>query len=129
MARKRPTTRDALLLAVCDAPDDDAPRLVFADWLEENGDEAERAWGEYVRLKCEQEKLPGGDPRQAELGARSAGLWNRYGQRNWREYLPRGVRDVYGFERGFPERLACTALRFLQLGKRLFEVAPVRPLD
>ena len=43
--------------AVCETPDDDAPRLVFADWLEDNGDEAERAWGEYIRLECEWEKL------------------------------------------------------------------------
>ena len=36
------TDRTALLAAVLAAPDDDAPRLVFADWLEENG-EPERA--------------------------------------------------------------------------------------
>lgn len=37
------TTRQALLAAVFAAPDDDLPRLVFADHLEENG-EAERAY-------------------------------------------------------------------------------------
>ena len=52
MARQRPTTRDALLLAVCDSPDDDAPRLVFADWLDENGHDVERAWAEFIRLQC-----------------------------------------------------------------------------
>jgi uncharacterized protein (TIGR02996 family) len=31
-------------------PDDDAPRLVFADWLEDQGD-AERA--EFIRVQCE----------------------------------------------------------------------------
>ena len=29
---------DALLKFVLAAPDDDAPRLVFADWLDEHGD-------------------------------------------------------------------------------------------
>ncbi|HVK14772.1 MAG TPA: TIGR02996 domain-containing protein [Gemmataceae bacterium] len=29
--------RDALVRAILEAPDDDAPRLIFADWLEENG--------------------------------------------------------------------------------------------
>ena len=36
------TDRDALLRGIIENPDEDAPRLVFADWLEENG-EAERA--------------------------------------------------------------------------------------
>ena len=32
------TTADALLAAVCATPADDLPRLVYADWCEENGD-------------------------------------------------------------------------------------------
>ena len=39
-----------LLAAVRAAPDDDLPRLVLADWLEENG-EGERA--EFIRWQCE----------------------------------------------------------------------------
>ncbi|HYT91149.1 MAG TPA: TIGR02996 domain-containing protein [Gemmataceae bacterium] len=38
----------ALLRAVIDNPDDDGPRLVYADWLEEHGD-AERA--EFIRIQ------------------------------------------------------------------------------
>ena len=44
------TERDALLAAVCEQPDDDTPRLVFADWLQEHGEE-ERA--EFIRLQIE----------------------------------------------------------------------------
>lgn len=38
--------RDAFLRAIVDNPDDDTPRLVFADWLMEHGEteEAERIW-------------------------------------------------------------------------------------
>lgn len=36
---KPPTERDALLAAVLAAPADDLPRLVFADWLEESGEQ------------------------------------------------------------------------------------------
>ena len=32
------TERDALLRGIIDDPDDDAPRLVYADWLDENGE-------------------------------------------------------------------------------------------
>ncbi len=42
--------RDALLHAVCDNPDDDVPRLVFADWLQEHGEE-DRAG--FIRMQIE----------------------------------------------------------------------------
>src|SRR5262245_45981693 len=44
-----------LLQAVIEAPDDDVPRLIYADWLEDHG-ETERA--EFIRMQC----WP--DPRQ-----------------------------------------------------------------
>ncbi|MBP3960336.1 TIGR02996 domain-containing protein [Gemmata sp. G18] len=40
--------REALLRAICDNPDDDTPRLVFADWLQEHGDEAQ---AEFIRTQ------------------------------------------------------------------------------
>src|SRR5205085_5003860 len=40
---------DTLLAAVRQDPEDDAPRLVYADWLEEHGDPAR---AEYIRLQC-----------------------------------------------------------------------------
>jgi uncharacterized protein (TIGR02996 family) len=43
------TAHDAFLEAICAAPEDDTPRLVYADWLEEHG-EGERA--EFIRLQC-----------------------------------------------------------------------------
>lgn len=48
------TDRDALLQAVIAEPDDDAPRLVFADWCDENG-QSERA--ELIRRQCEAYRL------------------------------------------------------------------------
>src|SRR5262245_56805489 len=43
----------ASLLSACkETPDDDAPRLVLADWLEEHGDEEGRARAEFVRVQC-----------------------------------------------------------------------------
>lgn len=43
------TTEQALLAAVIAKPADDSPRLVYADWLEENG-QTERA--EVIRYQC-----------------------------------------------------------------------------
>ncbi|MBY0456405.1 MAG: TIGR02996 domain-containing protein, partial [Gemmataceae bacterium] len=45
--------RDALLAAIRANPDEDTPRLAFADWLDEHGDEADRARAEFIRVQCE----------------------------------------------------------------------------
>ena len=41
-------TEEELLAAVFAAPDDDAPRRVYADWLLERGDPR----GEFIQLQC-----------------------------------------------------------------------------
>jgi uncharacterized protein (TIGR02996 family) len=41
--------RAALLRAIIEGPDDDLPRLAFADWLTEN-DRPE--WGDFIRRHC-----------------------------------------------------------------------------
>jgi uncharacterized protein (TIGR02996 family) len=58
------TERDALLAAIAAAPDDDVPRLVLADWLEERDDPL----AEFIRLQIDLEPLrvPRADPA-AEL--------------------------------------------------------------
>jgi uncharacterized protein (TIGR02996 family) len=69
--------------AIRAAPEDDGPRLVYADWLEEHG-EADRA--EFIRVQCALAKL-GPDrrkgrterlrlePREKALLARHGGRW------------------------------------------------------
>jgi uncharacterized protein (TIGR02996 family) len=47
-----------------DNPDDDTPRLILADWLEDHG-ETERA--EFIRVRCRQARLAESDPEQGEL--------------------------------------------------------------
>jgi uncharacterized protein (TIGR02996 family) len=49
------TDREALYRAVVATPSDDAPRLILADWLDENG-EADLA--AFVRIQCELVRLP-----------------------------------------------------------------------
>src|SRR5262249_20582690 len=66
--KPRMISDEAFLLAIRAQPDDDAPRLVFADWLEETGD-TDRA--EFIRLQC------GGDEseREHELLQRHKAAW------------------------------------------------------
>jgi uncharacterized protein (TIGR02996 family) len=46
------TDGEALLETVLDNPDDDVPRLIYADWLEETGQPVNIARAEFIRLQC-----------------------------------------------------------------------------
>lgn len=65
---------DALIAGICSHPDDDTPRLVYADWLDENG-RAEVA--ELIRVQCRLEANGPHDPEYADLLAceEELGLW------------------------------------------------------
>jgi uncharacterized protein (TIGR02996 family) len=89
---------DALLAAILADPDDDIPRLVYADWLQENGDEAR---AEFIRLQCELERCESGSSRHLELRRSAARLLIRH-RNQWLMELPRSVRGAhYHFRRGF----------------------------
>lgn len=57
----------ALLKAAKAEPDDDTPRLVLADWLQEQSDPADAARGEWLRCLVEADRLTPEDPRRPEL--------------------------------------------------------------
>jgi uncharacterized protein (TIGR02996 family) len=98
------TDREALLRAVCENPEDDLPRLVFADWLEDH-DEPERA--RFIRVQVEFAQLAReGRGANPELRRIDREIWRGHGQR-WRAELPRiqGVEWFSEFFRGFVERV------------------------
>src|SRR5207248_1002882 len=105
----------ALLAAIWAEPHDDTPRLVYADWLDENG-QSERA--EFIRLQCELARLGEWDesPRKAELEAREKQLRARHAMA-WKAGLPPSLRQRGGFERGFPAppRRSMPSSKFLKL--------------
>src|SRR5215471_4120084 len=101
----------AFLQAILHQPDDDLPRLIYADWLEEQGDNIR---AEFIRIQCELAKLPRKDSRRRELSAREIDLLAVNGGR-WRDELPelKGIiwRD---FERGFLGIIQVHSLTSLQ---------------
>jgi uncharacterized protein (TIGR02996 family) len=116
----------AFLEDVIAHPDDDAPRLVFADWLEDHGD-AERA--EFIRLQCALARADQGDPRLPQMRAREQELLERYAQR-WAEPL-RSIVEQWAFRRGFIESVDLRPSSEMVLRERLeaaFRLAPVRDL-
>jgi uncharacterized protein (TIGR02996 family) len=90
-------------------PEDDTPRLVYADWLEENGD-PKRA--EFIRVQIEAARLVEDDPMYEGLATRAEELLQR-DRDNWFGDLA-GAR--YTVARGFPASLKADALWFAERG-------------
>jgi len=87
------------LSAVADAYDDDAPRLLYADWLDERGDPR----GEFIRIQC----LLASGKDEAELLRRQSKLLEAH-RNKWLADVPMpqvGIGSESGidgqFERGF----------------------------
>ena len=58
------TETDGFLARVRESPDDDGPRLIFADWLDGVG---QRARGDFVRVQVALARLAEPDPRRPAL--------------------------------------------------------------
>jgi uncharacterized protein (TIGR02996 family) len=137
--------RQAFFQAILEAPEDDAPRLVYADWLDDHGDH-DRA--DFIRTQIARERL--GEPAQhcnfgdvrnprlltpAEvkkrdrLLARERDLWEKH-QEEWQAELPTlsGI-DWDMPQRGFVEGATAESFRaFRTHAARLFDLVPLRGL-
>jgi uncharacterized protein (TIGR02996 family) len=115
--------RAALIAAIREAPDDDAPRLICADWLEEQGGEANVARAEFIRTQIQRAQLPPDDPRHSELQARELRLLKRWAP-VWcgSHFVFKKVR----FRRGFIEYVHLHLRHFLHHRRQMLELEPVR---
>ena len=80
MSRIDPDERQAFLEAIREAGDDPSAALIYADFLEENGEE-ER--GQFIRDFCEWEGLPEWRPEKQTRGAKLRRRANRMGIAYW----------------------------------------------
>jgi len=118
---------EGFLRAIRDNPDDDGSRLVYADWLEEHGDER----GEFIRLQCALATMPTDDPQRPELETRQKQLlgdqkfrWDRL-RPEWVGPLSELVQG-WEFHRGFVEDVSLPARTFLTQADVLFRLSTVR---
>lgn len=121
------TEREAMLRAVCAAPHDDVPRLVFADRLDERG-EPDRA--AFIRAQVEADRLPEGSCFRGGYEAAAQKYLRRH-TTAWRAELP-AVRgwEWGGFHRGFVDELAITPdAEPVRHVERIFAAAPVTRLQ
>lgn len=108
---------ERFLAAIAADPDDDGPRIVYADWLQQQGDPL----GELIAVQC---ALARG--RTPELAARERALLEQHEA----EWLARaGLRPGEGrFERGLIERVDASASRVAASIERLAELPGLRAL-
>src|SRR5437762_14204641 len=91
-----PPGYEPLLETILDNPRDDGPRMVYADWLEERGDQR----GEFIRVQLELARLMAADTKRERLADRDSELLSRHGE-EWRAEIPEWARQGCEFRRGF----------------------------
>jgi uncharacterized protein (TIGR02996 family) len=113
--------------AILAAPDDDTPRLVYADWLDEHG-QPERA--AFIRTHIELSRM--------RLGSTDYAIRGRHLERHARELLGRhrqawiaglGVaanrHTYFWFRRGLPTQVWCSIRYFVEHASALMAATPV----
>jgi uncharacterized protein (TIGR02996 family) len=108
------THEDAFLQAVCESPEDDTPRFVYADWLDEHG-RYERA--EFIRVQCQLACMAVFDDRRRQLQKQQQLLLESHGRKWLTQEWPQAANpSINGrtFERGF---VAEVSFRGRELGE------------
>jgi uncharacterized protein (TIGR02996 family) len=93
---------DALLRAIGESPEEDTPRLAYADWLEEN-DQPERA--DFVRNQIELNRVGSNAPEYTALVRKNKFYLTEYAP-HWKRALPQLEDVAWGdFRRGLIEEV------------------------
>lgn len=114
-----------LLKAVVERPDDDAPRLAYAQAM----DAESNPRGAFIRMQIALARMgkPTRRPESFLLRNESMKLRQQFGQQ-WAGPVAAMVQD-YSFHRGFVEAVTMPAKAFLENAAQLFWNAPVQHID
>lgn len=124
--RQRPSVGDggqALLEGVLADPDDDALRLVYADWLTEQGDPR----GELIAVQCALARLAPTDAGRKPLEERQWALLSLH-QEPWKKALGPELVNVK-FRRGFIEEATLSVEAFVDKAEVIFAREPLKSLQ
>ena len=128
------TEAEAFLQRIRAYPDDDAPRLIYADWLDEQGDPR----GAFIRVQlalahlkaeeaaAESDRVGRADREKARtrLDAAERNLLATH-EEEWKAPL-NGLATGVKFRRGFVEEVNVDAHDFVRRAHELFAAAPLR---
>jgi uncharacterized protein (TIGR02996 family) len=113
---------EALFQDVLAQPDDDTPRLIYADWLQENG-QHDRA--EFIRVQMDLARATPNDPRLKALRAREKELWAAH-RTEWLQVVPPPLQKrKIQFQRGFLDELHLQPKDWAKYGAALFAYHPL----
>jgi uncharacterized protein (TIGR02996 family) len=128
------TVTDSLFRAVLDAPDDEAPRLVYADALLERGDPR----GEFIQIQCAlgrslvgaralplfRDKDAKNPMTEKELAKREAELLKKH-QKEWLAPIRPFIR-TWRWKQGFVDSVEADAATFFANVSAIFAATPLR---
>ncbi len=118
------TQRQQLYQAILENPEDTSRRLIYADWLDENGNEPDRAQAEYIRIEIELEEISVSDSRRESLLERRWELKTEYEETWFGELFE--IAEEVDYERGVPNSLTLSVRDFVENAERIFQLAPIR---
>lgn len=126
------TPDQAFIDAIIESPDDDTPRLIYADFLEGRG-ESDRA--EFIRLQCQLAQMSEEDARRDGLEARESELLTAHRDKwlgavrsmNADTDLP-AIGGGHCFRRGLLEEVTLSAATFLEHNNVIFRANPIQRL-
>jgi uncharacterized protein (TIGR02996 family) len=118
---------DALLRAICADPDEDTPRLAFADWLDETGDHPR---AQFIRTQIALARAAEYDPLYISTRQLNPDAFTGHGQAHTLPPVPGGYSwRKFEFRRGFTWLVGVQSLEaFLDGGAAVFDAAPIQAL-
>jgi uncharacterized protein (TIGR02996 family) len=118
-----PSGYEPFLETILDNPSDDGPRMVYADWLEEQGDPR----AEFIRTQLKLAQLTESDPDWQWLSDRESELLTAHSD-EWRSEIPEFARKDCEFRRGFVTQVSVWTPWNRDYGPELSRLAPVEKL-
>ena len=123
------TIENVFLNDIINHPDDDTPRLIYADWLEEHGEtDADITRAEFIRLQCTLSKMQEENPEREKARLREEELLRQH-KTAWEAHLPHTDGLEYTFLRGMVERVRMVRRHFRGRAKTIFDCAPIQELE
>jgi uncharacterized protein (TIGR02996 family) len=116
------TEAEAFLQRIRAYPDDDAQRLIFADWLDEEGDPR----GRFIRVQLALSTLPPDDPARQQLLVQERDLLAAHRDEWLAPYDKLKLASGCEFRRGFVDELKVAARQLLLHAAEIFAISPVR---
>jgi uncharacterized protein (TIGR02996 family) len=119
------TDGEALQRAVVADPDDDTPRLIYADWLEENG-QAERA--AFIRAHIEASRAEPFSEQARQAQVRAGQLLDKNRQA-WTRHFQKHLFLTLDFQRGFIGKIGIEPIVAAEAVEAVFVNEPVQSLE